>query len=303
MNRLNSKLQFRDFEKGEFTGIAARDLRETMALALQYPWTDQRLHFVVGHTGPGIVVQDDRGNYLKPALYYSNKYIAYYCDAAGQLYQKTLEKPEDVTGALTTFFALSDNPPEGFHLQKKIFRNTKEHFQTRDFRYSVQDLSLWQMISRGGTLFYIFIGIFFIGTIFPDIRNYGSTGTLVFLSVLFFILFSLGGGLNLLLLYRYYHTDKKTVIICSKGLPEFYFGTAEQQTRYNKQEILKIELKGQANTRSPIRDFAVYKIYMTNGTVLPFTSILIPPDQLREKMHGIPVEEVQQFAWSSFKAI
>ncbi|WP_018626018.1 hypothetical protein [Niabella aurantiaca] len=303
MNRLTSKLQFRDFEKGEFTGIAARYLRETMALIHQYPWTDQRLHFVVGHTGPGMVVQDDRGNYLKLALFYNNKYITYYCNSAGQLYQQTLEKPEDVAGALTTFFALSDNPPEGFHLQKNFFRNTKEHFQTRDFRYSVQDLSFWQMISRGSTLFYIFIWIFFIGTIFPDIRNYDSTGTQVFLFVFFFILFSLGGGLNLLLLYRYYRTDKNTVIICSKGLPDFYFGTAEQQTRYKKQDILKIELKGQPNTRSPIRDFAVYKIYMTNGTVLPFTSILIPPDQLREKMHGIPVEAVQRFAWPSSEAI
>lgn len=303
MNCLTSKVQYQDYEKGEFTGIAERDLRETMALMLAYPWAVQRSHFVVGLTGPGVTVQDNRGNYLKLALYYHNKYIVYYCNAAGGLHQKTLEKPGDITDALTAFFTASDNPPEGLLLQKSLFQNQKEHFPTRDFRYSIQDLSFWRLISRGGTLFYIFIGIFFIGTIISGIRNYDSPGTPLLLLLLSVIIFLLGGGLNLFLLSRYYIADKNTVIILSKGLPDFYFGTAQQLIKYQKQDILKIDLKGQSNTRSPVRDFAVYTIHLVNGTILSFTSILIPPDQLREKMPNVPIEEIHRFAWRSSNAL
>lgn len=303
MNRLTSKVQYQEFEKGEFTGIAERDLQETVTLIREYPWSSQRSHFVVGLTGPGIVVQDDRGNYLKLALYYNNKYIAYYCNATGRLYQKTLEKPEDLAGALTAFFTSSDNPPDDFLFQKNFFQNQKEHFPTRDFRYSVHDLSFWQLISRGGTLFYLFIGIFFIGAFIPGFRNYDSTGTLFFLLVLFLVVFLVGGGLNLLLLYRYYIADKNTVITLSKGLSDFYFGTGQQQVKYNKRDILKIELKRRSNRRSPVSDFAVYKICMTDGTRLPFTSLLISPYLLLEKMHQVPVEAVERFAWPALKAL
>ncbi|MCD2422733.1 hypothetical protein LQ567_08175 [Niabella pedocola] len=303
MNPLTSKLQYRDFEKGEFTGIAERTLQETMALILAYPWTGQRDHFVVGLTGPGVTVQDNRGNYLKLALYYNGKYIAYYCYAAGRLYQKAFEKPEDVTDAVTAFFTSSDNPPEGFLFQKSFFQNQGTHFPTRNFRYSIQDLSFWQLISRGGTVFHIFIGIFLIATVIPGIRNYNSPATQGFLLVLFLILFLIGGGINLFLLYRYYMADKNTVIILSKGLPDFYFGNEQQQTKYNKQDIQKIELKRRSNRRSPVSEFAVYKICMTNGTELRFTSLLIPPDQLSEKMHKVQVKAVERFAWPAFRAL
>ncbi|MBO9595084.1 MAG: hypothetical protein J7599_19420 [Niabella sp.] len=303
MNRLTSKVQYQDFEKGEFTRIAERDFQETMALILAYPWTSQRAHFVVGLTGPGVMVQDNRGNYLKLALYYHNKYVAYYCDAAGQLYQKTFEKPEDFNGVLTSFFMSSDTAPAGLRLQKNFLRNTKQHFPTRNFRYSVRDLSFWQLISRGGTPFYILTGIFFIAMIAPRIHHNNRPGALLFLSILFLIIFLMGGGLNLLLLCRYYFADKNTVIILSKGLQDFYFGNEQQQVRYNKQDVLKIELKRRSNRRSPVSDFAVYKICMKDGTELRFTSLLIPPDALIEKMHRVSVRAVERFAWPAFRAL
>ncbi|MGJ7030178.1 hypothetical protein [Niabella hirudinis] len=104
------------------------------------------------------------------------------------------------------------------------------------------------------------------------------------------------------MLSRYYIADKNTVITLSKGLPDFYFGTEDHLVQYYKRDISKIEIKRRTSLRSPIRDFAVYKICMADGTALPFTSILISPDQLFEKIPGVPISEVLRFAWPAFKA-
>ncbi|SDC45651.1 hypothetical protein [Niabella drilacis] len=86
-------------------------------------------------------------------------------------------------------------------------------------------------------------------------------------------------------------------------MPDFYFGTAQHLIKYQKQDILKIAFSGQSNSRSPVRDFAVYTIFLNNGTRLSFTSILITPDQLRNKMTGVRIEEMHRFAWPAFKAL
>jgi len=57
MTSLISKLQYREYEKGEFDAIAARTLEEVISAVLSFPWDTERHLTSVELTCPSVTVE------------------------------------------------------------------------------------------------------------------------------------------------------------------------------------------------------------------------------------------------------
>ena len=65
-----SKLQYKNYEKGEFSDEKVRGLDETIQLIKNFPWTKQR-GVDVQLTGPSVTIQNEYAEYLKTRASFS----------------------------------------------------------------------------------------------------------------------------------------------------------------------------------------------------------------------------------------
>jgi hypothetical protein len=72
-----SKIQYKTYEKGEFSDEKVRNVEETLSLIKEFPWNEQR-GVDVQPTGPSVTIQDEYVNYLKVGLYFNGKFCLYY---------------------------------------------------------------------------------------------------------------------------------------------------------------------------------------------------------------------------------
>ena len=261
-----SKLQYKTYEKGEYSDESVRNLEETLKLVRNFPWEEQR-GADVQLTGPSVTIRDEYGNYLKTGLYFSGKFCLFYLDCDNHLYEYHASDMDDVISIVTDFFngqiALKS-------FEKHLFNiGNQGHFITNDFIYRVK---LWRTLLS--SRFFIILFIFFIVAALALISKNAP-----FFIWLIPILFSLPPGLTLVYIFRRYLSSSNQILQVSKGNPTFSIGNDSDINIYNKDNIR--EIKRYAASRG--HDFIVYEILFLDGPTIKFSTMLIPEFVLSNK--------------------
>jgi hypothetical protein len=161
MTELTSKLQYKNYEKGEFTDQQSRNLQDTLTLIKNFPW-DTRRGTDIQETGPGIIIAGENGDSLKVGLYFNGKLCLYYLDADNHMYEYHTDDMDVVNKAVTDFFAGSLDITD---YDKHLFNiGNKAHFTTKPFEYKISALSEYARVSFLiiATVFYLILAIVFI---------------------------------------------------------------------------------------------------------------------------------------------
>ena len=275
MDTLTSKVQYSNFEKGEFTNIAPRTFEEVKQQIIDYPWQGQRHGASVELTCPSVTIEQNYDSFLKLGPYFNGKFCLYLCENH-QVYDKVCTTLEDSFDIIYNYF-LDNNIRHEFEKSTSL-SNPTGHFATGTFEYKVdRERVLWFLSFPVLVLFLPFlmliIGLLLFSSHAPNLTGLG------FLVLLMFIM---GGG-NLYLFFNYYRRCKNQVISISKGSDTFYFGEGDDYRVYNKKDISEIRLYEYQNTRSAWTDYNVYEIDFENGEQLRFPSLLLKNSLFRKK--------------------
>lgn len=133
MKTLISKLQYKNYEKGEFNNIEMRTAEETIQLIKDYPWEEQRQLASVELTCPSVTIEHDSGKFLKLGPHFGGKFCLYLSDGR-KISEKIIQHPEDSFDVITDFYN-GVNISKGFDRLFLIFW-PKSHFVTASFQYS-----------------------------------------------------------------------------------------------------------------------------------------------------------------------
>ncbi|MBV4358373.1 hypothetical protein [Pinibacter aurantiacus] len=277
---LISKVQYKNFETGEFVDVQERSYEETIELIEKFPWNDQREKIVVDLTNPSITIEGKNNDFLKFALFFNRKYVLHYFDETQTLYTKSFFNLNEGFQYIKNYFEQPTFDTTDFRKENTWLQHNLQHFTTHDFRYEVSPKSTRTfLLSTSGTSF--LVGIIFLIII---LLNHLYSTNIAELFVLLLVMFLIGGGMNLILFFNYYNYAKDKVLIMSKGNDTFYFGTAENLIEYNKKEILQYTIFRTRGSRSSINAFAVVDIALKNGTLLRIPNLLVGYQAMEQKL-------------------
>ena len=280
MTRLTSKIQYKNFETGEFVEEKKRNLDETIEIIEKFPWEKERDKIVIDLTNPSITIEGNNHDYIKLAVYFNRKFVLHYVDDKQTLFDKSFIDIRDSYKYLENYFAGTFDTAD-FNKQNTWLKKNLKHFISQDFIYTVNSERikkyLWSTsaISFAYSIFTILIIPAIIGIHLNDIVIF-----LVILPSVFFI----GGGMNLILFFNYYSHCKDKILIMSKGNDLFFYGNINSPVKYNKNNILQFTLIVEGGNGSPVQGFAFIKIEFKNGTILNIPNLLVDHFNLGEKL-------------------
>ena len=276
MTTLTSKLQYKDFEPGEFVGVQARTYEETIRMIEDYPWKVQREKFVIDLTNPSVTIEGRSGDFLKLAVYYNQKYVLLYLNKDRRLFSLGFKTLQDAYAYIKCFFEQPVFDTTGFKKESTWWQNNLKHFTTQDFRYELTAKSVKKYwFSKRG--FNIIVPVFFLFIMAVVVRN-----AIVFLWP--GILLIWGAGMPLRLFFIYYNYVKDKVLVMSKANDTFYFGSVDNMVKYDKKDILKYTILKTVGSRSIYNGFALVRIEFKNGTKLGIPNLLIDHRALEDKL-------------------
>lgn len=277
-NNLNTKIQYKTCEKGEFFDEQARSLDETLELVKNFPWDVQR-GADVQLSGPGIIIKGTDGSYLKVALYFNGKFSVYYLDAENHLYEYHTPELADECQKVKEFFEGNLNL-DGF--DKHFFNmGNRGHFITQNFEYTGSTWSLTLSIILFGAYFSVLVGV----------MSYNIThasflpGVLAFICVLIFVIIQY---------YRHRHTYLKL----SKGHDQFFFGELPDKIiEYHKQDINEVVIYETRGSRNPGYHYHC-RIFFKDGSALTIPQYVITSTRLMSKFRDDMVRVEYLSRWS-----
>jgi hypothetical protein len=296
MTHLTSKIQYANFEIGEFTQAKERSLEETFELIEHFPWEAQREGITIGLTNPSVTIDGKNDDYLKFALFFHGKFVLHYFNKDQTLYTKSFSK---ITGSyeyITNYFVSSSFDTKDFKKENTLFQNNLEHFLTQTFQYGVtgKDAVRYLFSTTGINLALTIV----LGSLF--LTSQSVSINILSLSIAFLFVLLLGGGLNLVLFFRYYLYAKNKILIMSKGNDVFYFGNKENPTKYNKVDIMHFTTLQVKNTKHTINTFALVTIEFNDGSLIEIPNIIIDQSALEYKLSGI--NKIEKNTLPSLKA-
>jgi hypothetical protein len=272
------KLQYKEYEAGEYTGAQPRTAEDTLQLIAAYPWAEQRDHLAIGLTNPSVTIQGPDNDYLKLSPWYNGKFVLHYFDKEHHLYTHSLDQPNDADPFILAFF--SDNPFDCSSFKKEItwLQDNNSQFRTQSFHYSLRTmtvvgqslLGLYLLILSSGFLILTHISIWFI---LPPLAIY--------------LLLAWFGAL----LRNHYRAAKDKVLILSKGKQEFSFGPPEALVTCDKTDIREIITYGRRSKGSFV-PLTTVEINFTDGRALDISCLIIPQEKLIAKFPHCPKSEV-----------
>lgn len=282
MIQLVSKIQYNNFEIGEFIKEKYRTYDEVIKLIEDFPWEKQRENIVIDLTNPSITVEGKNNDYLKLALYYNGKFALHYFDQKQKLYTKSFYKIEESFQYIKSYFESPILDTGVFKNQNTLFKNSLEHFISQDFNYVVTSKSARQFLGWTSGMNLMFTLFFLVFIAFS-----GSKPELISILVLTIAIFLIGGGMHLILFFQFYLYSKNKQLIMSKGNEVFYFGNKTNLIKYNKAEILRYRTQRFTYYKHPLREFIVVTIELKNGRDICIPNILINYSSLNNKLFGI----------------
>ena len=275
MDKLLCKLQYKNYEPGEFIAEELRSLEDIKQLITTFPWEEQRHFTPVGPTGPSITIEDKSGNYLKFGHSYYEKYCLYMLTSEGKFYKKVVPLIVDGIQLLTSFFNGEDIHGE---MEDEFTLQPQRHFITKEFRYNAAYkgmffsfccYSLLPLVLLAMNLLLIFganqantnkdvpmVGIEILCTIVDAV--------LIFFTVTAWRLF-----------FNHYHIARNQFIVISKGRNEFIFGTEDNHKTYLKNEISTFKEYRNTQSRSPWARLNYTEITFDDGEQIKISSLLL----------------------------
>lgn len=264
-----SKLQYKHYEKGEYSDEQIRNLEETIELVRNFPWENQK-HGEIGLTGPSVTIENSSGKYLKAGIYYGGKLSIYFFDGKYHYYEKKNVGIDEVIDNVSEFFdgnlKLENYEKQGFSLL------LKGYFLTKNFEYRIK---LWKALLL--SMFWIFYFSMFLYILF-EIEVSKPLNFLGVFPSLFVLLF----GVPLALLLNDYYKKKNQYLKISRGNDYFQFGYYPDNIKsYCKNDIVRID-QYLNSSRGP-NAIEVYEIYFADTSRIKITNVLLSGSTLKEK--------------------
>jgi hypothetical protein len=256
-----SKLQYKTYEKGEYSDEKVRNLEETIELIKSFPWEQQR-GVDVQLTGPSVTIQDEYGNYLKAGLYFNSKFCLYYFDCDHHLYEYHAPDLDDVLSTVGEFFK---GQVDLTKFEKHLFNiGNSVHFLSNDFIYRVKG---WRVVLLS-TFFIVFFLMFLLFTI--GFASKAAPFYIFGIPLLFSLLF---GGI-LIHILKCYLACSNQVLQISTGNNIFCFDNDDGNRTYDKNDIKEIIKYIPGGGRNP-NSFVVYEIHFKDESIIKFSNMLI----------------------------
>jgi hypothetical protein len=281
-DKLISKVQYQNYEPGEFTNICSRTLSETTELVASFPWQEYRHPAFVKLTGPSITIEHPAGRFLKIGPYFNNTFCLYFIDETEKLQVRIVPGLNDCFAAITAIYNNADTFVS--HQKAPFYEEPKKHFVTNRFEYTVTDSRIINLLKP--TIFFtiLFLLGFTLGfTHWELITNPVGASIAGSISALYI-------GPNLYLLYNYYKHSKDLYLKLAKGQNEFYFGPKESPKKYLKEDIEVVHILSNHGSKCPWSHNTVFKIIFNNGEVLQIPNLLIKTTVFVEKFPGQNIE-------------
>lgn len=276
MKTLVTKLQYKNFEPGEFVEVQERTYEETIGLIEDYPWDIQREKFIIDLTNPSVTIEGRNGDYLKLAVFYNQKYVLLYLNKDQRLFSRSFSTLQDGYAYIKSFFEQPVFDLTGFKKETTLLQNNVKHFATQDFRYelTVQSVKKYWLSAK---VFHIMVPMTFLIILVGVARN-------VIVLLWPGIIAIWGVVMPLRLFFSYYNYVKDKILIMSKANDTFYFGSVDNMVKYDKKDILKCTIVKSRGPRSIYKGYAVVKIEFKNGTLLSIPNLLIDHRALEDKL-------------------
>jgi len=250
ITRLRCKMQYKNFETGEFTDTGERTAEEALEIIRQFPWEQQREHLVISLTNPSVTIEGTDKDFLKLALYYNDKFVLHYCNAAGELWTKAFVRLADSFPLIGSFFEKQPFNTDGFRKEYTLFQNNKQHFISQDFHYEANFRRCCRYLLQTSAINLSFGLCILLWRLWAFFWGNGMSPAL-WIIVCCFVLFW-GGGLNLLLFAGYYRHVRGKLLIMSQGNDLFYYGFKNNLKEYHKSDIMRLVYRREAfGSRSP----------------------------------------------------
>ncbi|HEY4110298.1 hypothetical protein [Puia sp.] len=277
-DKLIVKLQYRDYEAGEFTAIHPCDAAETIRLIANYPWEEQRDHISIGLTNPSITIEGPDNDFLKLSPYYNGKFVLHYFDKDHHLFTRSFDTISTVDPVIQSFFGVHPFDPAGFKKETTWLQSNSIHFKTQEFHYALTPARL-----IGPVLAALFLLV--VATVW----------TLGFLALTHFsIAFLILPAAMIILLVRiaalaanHYRSAKDKLLILSKGKDEFSFGNPFSLNTYNKKDIRQITTYGRRQ-RGGYPALTRVEIFFENGRTIDISCLIIHQETLVAKFPHTP---------------
>jgi hypothetical protein len=281
MKTLESKIQYHNFEPGEFVEIKQRNQEETIALVEHFPWAKEREKIQIEITNPSITIENTLGEYIKIATYFRGDYCIYFYNTQNELYTKTIARPEDCKSYIQEFITEEKIKTKGFRKENIWSRNIVDHFKTKEFIYynTNKKTGLFFLFSCLYNLLMLLIPLIFIFYTANKVTHDTSWMNGLFILLFFF----LGGGVNLIYFFKYYFHSRNKVLHISKGSDIFYYGEKNKLITYNKNDIEKIIVFEVNNSRYPLSYFVVYNVVFKNNDIISIPNFNIHSSELSSK--------------------
>lgn len=284
MTRLISKVQYKNFEVGEFVDIQERNYEDTIKLIESFPWNSQRDKIVIDLTNPSITIEGNNSDFIKFALFFNQKYVLHHFDQTQVLYTKSFINLNEGYKYIRTYFEQPEFDTTDFKKETTWLQHNLKHFVTQDFRYIVTPKSIRAyLISTSGINFCLSI-VFLILFLSKGLDSINIIGIIAILLAMFLI----GGGLHLIIFFNYYNYVKRKILIMSKGNNTFFFGNVDSPLKYDKKDILQFTTIRSRGTRNQFSGFAIIKIEFKNGTILKIPNLLVDYTALENKLFEYP---------------
>ena len=293
MTKLISKIQYKNFEAGEFVEVQERSYDDTIKLIENFPWNKQRDKIVIDLTNPSITIEGKNNDFLKYALFFNQKYVIHYFNVAQILFTKSFV---DLRGGYEYIKRYFDQPmldTTDFKEESTWLQHNLKHFVTQDFNYILTKKSIRNyLLSTSGMNFCLSI-VFLIFVLSKGLNSINFIGVMVILLAMFII----GGGIHLMVFFNYYNYVKDKILIMSKGNDNFYFGNIDSPVKYDKRDILQYTTIRSRGSRNQFSGFAIILIEFKNGTVLKIPNLLVDYTSLEQKLFEYPRIDKNKFPY------
>jgi hypothetical protein len=293
MTRLVAKIQYKNFEAGEFIDVQERDYEETIALIGEFPWHTQREKIVIGLTNPAVTIEGKHNNFLKLAVFFNQKYVLHYFDKNQVVYTRSVLDLADGYVYIKRFFEQPEFVPDDFKKENTWLQHNLKHFVTQDFRYITSRKSVIKYLLVTSGMNFCFSVVMLTVIFLKGFHTINALG----LTALLLAIFVVGGGSQFLLFFNYYNHVKNKILILSKGNDSFWFGDKRNPLHYNKKDILYYTTIRMGGSRGLYNGFAIVEITLRDGTVLKIPNLLLDDIMLAQKLFEYPGTEKNELPY------
>jgi len=290
---LNTKIQHKNFEPGEFVEEKKRTFAETIDLINNFPWEKEREQIKISLTNPSVTIESDSNTFLKFALFYNGKFVLHYFNWHQELYTKSFYHKGDAYTHIQKFYESEVFDTTDFKKENTWMQHNLMHFVSQDFHYTITGKRIRDyLLFTSGINFGLSAFIIFALLFSSNIHRHLIPLSLLFLLLTFFI----GGGINLILFFNYYSFAKRKILIMSKVNDVFYYCKSNQPEKYDKNDIIQVTTyQGRSDGHNIVSAFAFVKIDFMNNTSIYIPNLFVSEKAIQDKLYKCPQARENSF--------